>query len=466
MHTIARTFRSGKPLLLAMVLLAACQAAPTAKPPVASLGASVAPDALPDFALSGGKATVRDDSVEAFSHRFPDMDGDHRTHFFSGESLFDQSWVTAVSSTEARDGLGPWFNARSCAACHGKDGRSNPFDAAGKPAEALLVRLSRADGSPDPVYGGQLQPFAIGTMSGEGQLEITRKRVSGSYGDGKPYELEQPAYQLTNLAYGPAASDLQTSVRVAPQLIGLGLLEALPEAEILAASDPDDRNHDGISGRPNHVLDKASGKIALGRFGWKANQPSLRQQVAAAFAGDIGIASEGFASDETATQAERSKAWPAGGSPELPERLLERVVFYNQNLAVPARRQATAPAVMAGERRFGTLGCAACHRPSYRLGSDTIRPYTDMLLHDLGPELADHRPDGEATGREWRTPPLWGIGLVHKVNGHSRFLHDGRARNLNEAVLWHGGEAEAAREAFRKLDTAGRDELIRFLESL
>ncbi len=472
-----------KPLLLSALLsLSACQLTDDNVPPLSNPAqfqmpiASVSPLASAESETEGlrlsrtaGSATVFDSSKEAFSHRFPDMNGDHRTHFFSGESLFDQNWVAAPASTLARDGLGPLFNARSCAACHVKDGRGNPFQANQQSDQALLVRLShpQAEGpAPDQVYGSQLQPFALQELPGEGRLEIQWQALTGQYIDGESYTLQMPMYQLKDGAYGPFAADLMLSVRQSPQLIGLGLLEQIPESEIVAQADPEDSNQDGISGRPNRVWDIQSQALALGRFGWKANQPNLKQQVAGAFAGDIGITSSLFPQTEITEIQARQHLLPDGGEPEIDDRLLDRVTFYVQNLAVPARREAQHPDVIAGEAVFQQAKCQQCHRPSYTLKGESIQPYTDLLLHDMGPELADQRPDFEATGQEWRTPPLWGLGLIPVVNGHSRYLHDGRAANLSEAILWHGGEGQASRDAFKAFSASQRNQLIRFLESL
>lgn len=435
-------------------------------------------------ARSGGQATVFDAGKEAFSHRIPNPDLQHRTQFFTGESLFDQNWVAAPASTVARDGLGPLFNARSCAACHGKDGRSNPFLSESESDQALLVRLSaqtqdpQQDQKPHPYFGGQLQPFALPRLAAEGSLRMTWHSQQGSYADGESYTLMRPDFKVA-FATAESPAPALFSVRQSPQLVGLGLLEKIAETDILRHSDPDDRDGDGISGRPNQVWDVAKQRTVQGRFGWKANQPNIQQQVAGAFQGDLGITTSLFPEEELTpwqhAQQRKSFGGPVpngkdGESPELPDRLLERVTFYIQNLAVPARRQVNAPAVQQGEQLFSQLNCQACHVPSYRIqtdkGSDTITPYTDLLLHDMGPELADGRPDFSATGQEWRTPPLWGIGLIETVNGHTRFLHDGRARNLTEAVLWHGGEASASQQAFTRLSKAERQALIAFLESL
>lgn len=465
-------------LMAGVLLVHACAATDSALTPAPR------PEEQAAFVTSGGRATVFDNSKEAFSHRIPNPDLDHRTQFFTGESLFDQNWVAAPSSTLARDGLGPLFNARSCAACHGKDGRSNPFLSETEPDQALLVRLSAASQNPQSeqlphaVLGGQLQPFALPLLEGEGSLNISWKTVTGSYADGTSYRLTEPIFTLPFIAKQGLEMPL-FSVRQSPQLIGLGLLEQIPESTLLGQSDPEDRDQDGISGRPNRVWDVTQQKNVLGRFGWKANQPTIKQQVAGAFHGDLGITTSLFPlEDVTAPQSlihNIAYNGPVpngmqGNDPELPDRLLDRVTFYIANLAVPARRHAEREAVKKGEALFAQLACQKCHTPRYTLESsgdkDIIAPYSDLLLHDMGPALADHRPDFDATGQEWRTPPLWGIGLIETVNGHTRFLHDGRARNLTEAVLWHGGEAQAAQKAFTALSAEERQQLIEFLESL
>jgi CxxC motif-containing protein (DUF1111 family) len=264
------------------------------------------------------------------------------------------------------------------------------------------------------------------------------------------------------------------SPRIAPAVFGVGLLEAVPETEIVGHADPDDANGDGISGRPNRVRDVETDRLALGRFGWKANVPSVEQQNAGAFNADIGITSSVFP-DTLCTEAQRAcNAAPSGGEPEVDDHKLGRVTFYTRTLAVPARRDVDDDDVRKGEELFRAAACSACHLPTLHTGDSdidalvdqTIHPFTDLLLHDMGPGLADRRPDGRASGTEWRTAPLWGLGLVEIVNRHTRLLHDGRARNLTEAILWHGGEAEAAKERFRRMSRDDRDALITYLESL
>jgi CxxC motif-containing protein (DUF1111 family) len=270
------------------------------------------------------------------------------------------------------------------------------------------------------------------------------------------------------------------SPRVAPPMIGVGLLEAVSEADILAWADPDDANGDGISGRPNRVWNDVRQQPQLGRFGWKAGEPTIAQQSAHAFAGDVGISSP-LARDPWGDCTEREadcRGAPHGVDAdnefEVTPEMFELLVFYSRNLAVPARRKVGDRQVLEGKRLFYQSGCAACHRPKYVTRRDPampeqshqlIWPYTDMLLHDMGEGLADGRPEGLASGSEWRTAPLWGIGLTQTVSGHTNLLHDGRARNALEAILWHGGEAEAARQRVVAMSKAEREALLAFLES-
>ncbi|KFA88857.1 di-heme oxidoredictase family protein [Archangium violaceum] len=435
----------------------------------------------PGEELSGGATTVHDTTRNAFTLAARNLQGDRRDAFFTGNALFNRNWVTAPASTTGLDGLGPTFNAPSCAACHFKDGRGKPPTEPDEKPLSLLFRLSipgqDAHGEPlgDPTYGGQLQPQAILGVPGEGEVAITHALREGQYADGTAYSLEEPHYTLTNLAFGPVHPELMMSPRVAPVMVGLGLLEAIPDAALEALADPEDKDGDGISGRINHVWDVEHGEPRMGRFGWKANQPSLRQQNAGAFRGDVGITSDLFPEEDCPAPQTACQDALSGGEPELEAEKLEQVTFYTQMLAVPARRDVDEPEVLRGRRLFRELDCAKCHVPRHETGTvedapelskQVIFPYTDLLLHDMGPELADGRPDFEATGSEWRTPPLWGIGLVETVNRHTRFLHDGRARSLEEAILWHGGEAERSRERFRNLTVNDRTALLRFLESL
>lgn len=430
----------------------------------------------------GGETTRSDVSRNSFSLPAPALTNQERRLFEVGDSFFTQNWVSAPASTEARDGLGPTFNAQACASCHLLDGRGLPPDPSRTGTQlGLVMRLSVPGADPvtggpppEPTYGGQLQERAVLGVPPEGTIEVEYEYITGAYGDGTEFELRVPTFTFTDLAYGPLAEDVLTSPRLAPQVIGMGLLEAIPSESILAAADPDDEDGDGISGRANHVWDSRTGARALGRFGWKASVATVEQQVAGAFHRDIGITSALQTEENCPAIQVDCAAAHTGGTPEITDSRLSAVVLYTRTLSVPAMRDFTAPQVRAGARLFADFGCSSCHTPTHRTGetdlltlsNQTIYPYTDLLLHDMGPGLADGREDFRAGGAEWRTPPLWGVGLADDIQGYRFLLHDGRARTLEEAILWHGGEGEAAREAFRTADAEFRAQLIAFLEAL
>ncbi|MEM7788312.1 MAG: di-heme oxidoredictase family protein [Bacteroidota bacterium] len=432
--------------------------------------------------LSGGETTVFNEGENAFGLPAPNLTNEEERFFGVGNSLFNQNWVTAPASTTARDGLGPLFNARSCAACHFKDGRGRTPDFDGERPTGFLVRLGvpgqrDALGSPlgDPVYGTQIQDNAVLDIAPEATVIVRYEDVHGSFGDGTPYTLRKPVVSFRDEAYGPISSGLALSPRVANQVIGMGLLEAVPEADLVALADPNDADGDGISGRVNRVWDVLRQDYSVGRFGWKAAQPTVRQQSASAFHGDVGVTTSLFSEENCFVAPAGCSELPTGGSPEVEDRNLDHVTLYVGALAVPARRNWEAPEVLRGKALFNQIGCASCHVPQLKTGpseispalsGQTIRPYTDLLLHDMGEELADGLAVFDASGREWRTPPLWGIGLFPTVNGHQELLHDGRARGVVEAILWHGGEAEASREQFRMLPARDRDAVEAFLNSL
>lgn len=444
--------------------------------PVAQLQAE------PGEELSAGEGTVKNASIEAFGFQGSNFSAERNRSFSMGNSLFRDVWVTAPSSTFKRDGLGPLVNANSCATCHFKDGRGRPPVEGETSLLSMLVRLSivgqdeHGGPKPEPNYGGQLQDKAILGVLPEAKVNISYEEVPGIYADGSTYSLRKPTYTFTDLNYGPMDPNMLYSPRVAPQMPGLGLLEAMDERTIQLLADPLDLNADGISGRTNRVWDAMKNTYAMGRFGWKANQPSLSQQTAGAFHGDMGITSSIFPDEALdGNQLNLYGSLPTGGKPEIADSNLEDVIFYCQTLTVPERRNWTDQEVLQGKLLFSKLECHKCHVPKMvtsstaeipELRDQTIRPYTDLLLHDMGEALTDGRPDFEAQGNEWRTPPLWGIGLVKVVNKHTFFLHDGRARNLEEAILWHGGEAQKSKEGFLKLPQSDRAKLIKFLESL
>jgi len=454
----------------------------TATPTVTAVPTATAtPDDPLGDPFSGGAGTVNDATLAAFAQPARNVPLDQRTDFFVGNAIFNRDWVTAPSSTTGSDGLGPVFNARSCSSCHFHDGRGRPPLTADEAFLSMLFRLSipgrAADGGPlpDPAYGNQFNQSSILRVPAEGRPVATYEEVAAAYGDGETYSLRRPTYDFVDLAFGPLPEDEMVSPRVAPFMIGLGLLEAVADADILARADPDDADGDGISGRANMVWDVKQQASVLGRFGWKANVPSLEQQNSGAFNGDIGITSPLFPTQNCTAVQTACLAAPDGGDPEADQQKIDVVTFYSRLLAVPARRDVADPTVLHGEQLFRDIGCASCHVTSMTtradaavpaLASQRIHPYSDLLLHDMGDDLADGRPDYQADGREWRTPPLWGIGLIQTVNNHQLLLHDGRARGVAEAILWHGGEGEAARERFRNLSSDDRAALLRFLESL
>jgi CxxC motif-containing protein (DUF1111 family) len=436
---------------------------------------------------TGGDTTVDANGRNAFSFPLATLDDDERARFAIGNSFFRRNWVEAPASTTARDGLGPHFIARSCGGCHVQDGRGAP-PRDGEPAVALLLRLSvpgvgdHGGVRPEPTYGDQFNNAAIAGVKPEGRVTIRQRTLPGRFRDGTLYSLNQPHYGFADLGYGAMAKGVLISPRIAPQLAGVGLLDAIPEAEVLANVADQAARPGPVKGQANQAWDNFAGAMRVGRFGWKANVATLAQQTAGAFAGDIGITSSAHPDDGCTVAQADCLAAPRGGhdgGPEIDDQTFGDVVFYQSTLAPAARRGADDPQVRRGQRLFAQAQCDACHRPSYVTGAGPIAafttakvsgqriwPYTDLLLHDMGPGLADGRPDFAAGGRQWKTPPLWGIGLIRGVNGHQRLLHDGRARGTLEAVLWHGGEAEAAKQRVLGMDRAERAALVKFLESL
>jgi CxxC motif-containing protein (DUF1111 family) len=447
--------------------------------------------AEPGEARSGGSETVRKTDQNAFSLPSANLPPSRRVDFSVGNSFFRNPWVIAPSTTTARDGLGPLFNTNACQNCHIKDGRGHPPTPDAQNAVSMLVRLSIPDTPayakvieqlgvvPEPVYGGQFQDMSVPGVVPEGKVRVDYTPVPIRFKDGTEVELRKPTLQITQLGYGPMHPDTRFSARVAPPMIGLGLLEAIPDEAILANAEAQAKDKNGIAGRPNRVWDDAQQKTVLGRFGWKAGQPNLNQQNVHAFSGDMGLTTSLRPVDDCTNAQTACKQAPNGngaeGEPEVSDNILRLVLFYSRNLAVPARRDVSAPEVLAGKTLFFQAGCQSCHTPKYttaanaaepELANQVIRPYSDLLLHDMGDGLADHRSEFQASGRDWRTPPLWGIGLTQAVSGHTQFLHDGRARNLLEAVLWHGGEAAAAQQQVLSFNAEQRAALLAFLNSL
>ncbi len=405
----------------------------------------------------GGDTTIVDAGPTAFGRALANLDPLRWNEVRAGKERFLRQWPER----------GPWADAASCAECHYHDGRGPRRDHVDGPVH--LVRLGGPARGGDPMYGAQLRRTGYGVPA-PAHFRVVWEETRHRYPAGDAYTLRRPAVRVSGLAYGPLDSQTRMSLRVPPAVFGLGLLEAVAEDEIRGRADPEDADGDGVSGRVQQVRDAATGETVLGRFGWKASQPSLAAQSTAALLTDLGVAAPGAARLVAGVHA-RGR----GHEAEIDESDLGALVGYMRALAVPARRRWTEPMVRAGEALFTATGCAACHRRQIVTGAlpgwpeltgQTIRPYTDLLLHDLGPDLADEVEEGVASGSEWRTPPLWGLGLLPTVSGQTGLLHDGRARSAEEAILWHGGEAERARERFRHLPPAQRAALLAFLDTL
>jgi CxxC motif-containing protein (DUF1111 family) len=429
---------------------------------------------------AGGAMTVSLSNHGAFAAPAPNLDAAELRVFAFGNRLFNTNWIAAPASAEGFDGLGPSFNRPGCAACHVRDGRGRPPVPGEREVVSMLVRLSlpgrgpHHEPKPVPNYGEQLNDRAIRGVPAEGRVRVRYQTVDGTYADGEAYRLRKPVLVFEALAFGDFPKRTRFSARVAPAVFGLGLLEAVPEHTIRAWVDVGDGDADGISGRPNEVWSQQHQRFMLGRFGWKANVATLMDQNASAALGDLGITTELFKRENCPGVQTACLQAVSGGTPEMSTEFLEKLTRYVQLLAVPAARAQAEPQVIAGEKHFHQLGCASCHRPEMRTGKhelpalsgQLLAPYTDLLLHDMGAGLADGREDFEANGSEWRTAPLWGLGLIKVVNGHQFLLHDGRARGIAEAILWHGGEAQRARDGFVALPKPQREELLTFLESL
>ena len=432
-----------------------------------------------DFDLSerlyaGGQTTIFSATSIAFRTPAPNLSTSDLEMHFLGDTQFEAIFVTAPSNVNS--GLGPIFNNSSCISCHPNDGRADfPTNLANR--SGLLVRASIAGfdefGGPNPVpgFGTQIQNQAILGYIPEARYEATFISKTETFADGTTISLQRPIVTLTN-PYISLPSGLMLSTRLATPVFGLGLLEAIPEANIIANQDINDANGDGISGKANYVWDPFTQQTILGRFGWKANTGTILMQCAAAYVEDMGITSFVFPNETGHNQSNGQDGF--NDDPEIMNSAVDQVVLYCKTLAVPAPRNITNSNVKEGARLFENLQCAKCHIPKQMTGSSpisalayqTIYPYTDLLLHDMGEDLADNRPDFLATGREWKTRPLWGIGLTGLINGHTTFLHDGRAKNLTEAILWHGGEAQQSREKFKQLSLEKRNMLLAFLNSL
>ncbi|WP_158799208.1 di-heme oxidoredictase family protein [Pedobacter sp. L105] len=438
--------------------------------------------------LQGGvNGTINLSTSAAFAQPIPPMLTADVINFKVGRSFFHTNWVTAPASTQAVDGLGPVFNTSSCNSCHVEDGRGRTPFSGSEQLTSLLMRISspgqdpHGGPNPDPDLGLQFRNNSILQATPDGEVYVTYTDQVVTYPDGSTVTLRVPAYQFKNLRNGHAVN-FMSSPRIAPQLVGMGLLQAIPEATLLAGIDANDSNHDGITGKANYVWSVEKQQMVMGRFGWKANEPDIRQQVAGALSADVGITTPIYPNPslygiELTLFGSLINGSNVAGEAELPEPFFTNTVFYTEALAVPQRRNWTDATIVHGKALFAQVSCAKCHNPQFKTGTfadvpllsnQTIHPYTDLLLHDMGTDLADGRTDYLASGSEWRTPPLWGIGLVSLVNNNNGMflMHDGRARTIEEAILWHGGEAANSKQAFTKLSKADRDALIKFVNDL
>ena len=447
--------------------------------------------AYADTHMSGGKTTNFVKNKNSYSLPARNLDKNLRINFLVGNSLFRRIWEDAATSENiAKDGLGPFFSSTSCDGCHISDGRGHlptleidkdlvsAVIQIGQPAKIENVYEKNRD---DSIYGGQLSEFSTESVLEEAEISIKYEFLNVAYDDGSIIQLKKPRVIIDKLNYGNLESNTSSSIRIAQMMIGLGLIENIAEENILKLEDVDDSDGDGISGKANYSWDLQENKFKLGRFGWKASQPTVLQQTADAFYHDMGLSNKFYpnASNCTESQVECNKS--ISGNSEIYDNFevsndqLDLVTFYSSQLGVPAARNQKKPDVIAGRKLFYDIGCNSCHvekhitrgdGPFENLNNQVISPYSDFLLHDMGEGLSDDVPEFQANGNEWRTPPLWGIGLTKIVSGRESYLHDGRAETLEEAILWHGGESILTINKFKKLDINERNQLLKFISSL
>lgn len=423
---------------------------------------------------AGGETTVFLTTSNSFSTPATNLSATELEDHLFGDAQFEAAFVTAPANVNG--GIGPIFNNTSCVSCHPKDGRSG-FPTNINALTGFFLRTSipgnDAFGGPNAVqgFGTQIQNQANFGYEPEAKFQVSYSQIVEILADGTKVTLQKPTYAVVD-SYISFPANAMLSPRLAMPVFGLGLLEAIPESTIIALQDINDTNKDGISGKANYVYDLISGQTKLGRYGWKANTATLLEQCAAAYSGDMGITTYLINKETGHGQSNGNDGF--GDDPEITENILEKVALYCRTLGVPAPRNVDDSSVRKGAKLFETLECAKCHIPKMQSGNSTVKalsnqtfyPYSDMLLHDMGEALADNRPDYLADGDEWKTRPLWGIGLTQVVNGHTHFLHDGRAKNTTEAILWHGGEAQNSKNKFKQLSATERNNLLQFINSL
>lgn len=418
---------------------------------------------------AGGETTVETATANAFAFPSANLSDEAEALHNAGDVEFEAQFVSAPAAVNG--GLGPIFNNHSCESCHPANGRS----------QQVLAHVSTpgldAKGRPRPVegFGTTLEDRALAGRENEADLNVTYHDSTVTLSGGETVTLRVPSYSVDD-PYRSFPDEAQVSPRAPLPVIGLGLLEAVPARVLEQWAREQASDGDAVSGEVNRVWNRTEQEMQIGRFGWKALEPSLREQTASAYHLDMGITSPLRPTESGAGQSGHEEADSLDNDPEVTYQTVKEATFYVQSLGVPARRNLGKSMVQQGRDLFGKIGCATCHRPTAESGqlegvpsvsNQRFAPYTDLLLHDMGAALADGRPIFDASGREWRTPPLWGLGLRQLVQGHNTLLHDGRARSIREAILWHGGEAEPARERFRtKLTKEEREALLKFLRSL
>lgn len=443
-----------------------------------------------DPTLSAGDFTVKRADAAAFAEPAPVLTYKQQQTFMRGRQHFNQKWVI-FPSMGGDWGLGPTFIADKCSACHIGGGRGVMPKADEEPV-GVLIRMSvpgsneQGGPKPHPAYGDQFQNQGLtgkdeynhgkgDRVPPEGTVYIDWETAGEvEFADGEKVSLRKPKPRFDKLTFGPLGDETMLSLRFTQPIFGMGLLEAVPEETLLEIAKK--QLEHGMSGRPNTVWDHYTKQTRMGRFGWKANVPSIRMQIAAAFHGDIGATTSVFIEDNCTPVQELCLASTPNNRPEVVDVNWDEIEFWTHGLAVPARRNVNDPEFKRGEALFDAAKCSVCHVPTMKtaaefkplpqLANQIFHAYTDLLLHDMGEGLSDGRPDFKAEPREWRTPPLWGLGLSETVTGSTAMLHDGRASNATEAILWHGGEAEVSSVAFRKMAKADRDALLKFLNSI
>jgi CxxC motif-containing protein (DUF1111 family) len=421
---------------------------------------------------------TNNNSKDAFSQPISHMSYEEEDSFILGKSFFTIPWVEAPSATTARDGIGPLFSANTCKTCHPNNGAGLALDKNGEMSRSLLLRLSQRTSEhqelltkngfePDSTYGAQLSRNGNHNVPFEGIPTVTYEEINGTYLDGVKFSLRKPSYGIKNLNYGALDKETVIAPRIGSALIGLGLLARISDKDLLAYEDVNDSNHDGISGKANYAYSPETNSTVMGRFTWKASATSVKHQSAGAAHNDMGLSNPLFPLHNCSSKQEAclKEAKKGNHQFDLPAKRLDAIAFYLSNLAIPKPREIGKH--KKGKKLFSSLNCIKCHVSNHTTSDGIkIQPYSDLLLHDMGDSLADGRSEFLATGTEWRTAPLWGMGLYKKVSGEANFLHDGRARSVEEAILWHGGEAQKSKEAFMQLSVKQRERLLLFLETI